>query len=187
MDNPTKKQTAQDRANQIGVTVQTLHNWRRCGVNVWSDDEVKSRLAKIRQLPQGLKPEFMPTAPAATPTITLDADPTQVDIESIIAQIGAATDKHSAQTVKTQIDALVNAYKLREAAGKYVSKTTVEEALIRIGAAVKAACLRLEADLPPMLEGASPAQMQNVIRQKVDEVMTSLSEASSKVWEVEGE
>lgn len=154
-------------------------------MNVNDDDEVRRRVAKQRVLPPGLKAEYMPQSPPVPPVISLDADPTTVDIESIIAQIGAATDKHSAQTVKTQIDALVNAYKLREAAGKYVSKTVVEESLIRIGAAVKAACLRLEADLPPMLEGASPAQMQNVIRQKVDEVMTSLSEAASKVWEVD--
>ena len=177
-----KKIPLKDRANQIGCTVQTLHNWTRCGVNVFDDNEVRSKIAKSRHQPLGLKPEFAPKA--AAPMVPPDADPTAVDIESIIAQIGAATDKHSAQTVKTQIDALVNAYKLREAAGKYVPKSTVEEALIRIGAAVKAACLRLEADLPPMMEGQSPAQMQNTIRQKVDEVMNSLSEATSRVWEV---
>jgi hypothetical protein len=181
MDKPPKKQTAQDRANQIGVSVQTLHNWRRCGVDTMDDEQVKARLAKIRQLPQGINPEFAPKVSA--PIVAPDADPTSVDIESIIAQIAGATDKHSAQTVKTQIDALVNAYKLREAAGKYVSKSIVDEALIRIGAAVKAACLRLEADLPPMLEGQSPAQMQTTIRQKVDEVMNSLADATSKVWQ----
>lgn len=178
---PAKKQTQLERANQIGCTVQTLKNWSRLGVDIWDDDEIRAKVSKLRHLPHELKPEFAPKA--SIPIIPPDSDPTSVDIEAIIGQIGAATDKHSAQTVKTQIDALVNAYKLREAAGKYVPKSTVEEALIRIGAAVKAACLRLEADLPPMLEGASPAQMQNTIRQKVDEVMNALSEAASHVWE----
>jgi hypothetical protein len=87
--------------------------------------------------------------------------------------------------VKTQIDGLLNAYKLREAAGKYVSKDVVREALIKVGTTFKAAVLRMEADLPPMLEGASPAQMQRIIREKVDEVLRALSEESSKVIEDE--
>jgi len=48
---------------------------------------------------------------------------------------------------------------------------------------VKAAIMRMEADLPPMLEGMEPAAMQRTIRGKVDEVMATLADESSKVWE----
>jgi hypothetical protein len=40
----------------------------------------------------------------------------------------------------------------------------------------------MEADLPPMLDGASPATMQRIIREKTDEVMTSLADAANEVW-----
>jgi hypothetical protein len=135
----------------------------------------------MRNIPPTLKTEFMPKLAAK-----IEApgdDPTQIDIEAIIRQLSNVTDKHQAQTVKIQIDGLLNAYKLREAAGKYVAKAMVDEALIRIAAAVKAAILRMEADLPPQLEGCDPPAMQRIIRGKVDEIMGMLSESTAKIWE----
>ena len=161
--------------------MQCLTNWSRCGVDVFSDDEIRAKLARIRNIPPTLKPEWMPQVAMVAATPPSD-DPTEIDIEAIISQLASVTDKHQAQTVKTQIDGLLNAYKLREAAGKYVARAKVEEDLIRIGAAVKGSVLRMEADLPPMLEGMTPAQMQVTIRQKVDEVLTTLSEATSEIW-----
>jgi hypothetical protein len=179
-----KKASALDRAAEIGVSIPTLNSWKRCGVNIHSDKEVRLRIGRMRSIPPTLKPEFMPQLPAK-----IEApgdDPTQIDIESIIQQLSNVADKHQAQTVKIQIDGLLNAYKLREAAGKYVAKAMVDEALIRIAAAVKAAILRMEADLPPQLEGCDPPAMQRIIRGKVDEIMTLLSESTSKIWETDG-
>lgn len=188
---PSRKQpkqkpqrTALDRAAEIGVSIPTLNSWKRCGVDTDDDEQVRQRIARMRNIPPTLKPEWLPKIadPIQAPG---EEDPTSIDIEAIIRQLSAVTDKHQAQTVKLQIDGLLNAYKLREAAGKYVSKATVDEALIRIAAAVKAAVLRMEADLPPMLEGMDPAAMQRVIRGKVDEVMTMLSDEAAKIWQTD--
>ena len=178
------QRTALDRAAEIGVSIPTLNSWKRCGVNVDDDEQVRQRIARMRNIPPTLKPEWLPKIadPIQAPG---EEDPTSIDIEAIIRQLSAVTDKHQAQTVKLQIDGLLNAYKLREAAGKYVAKVTVDEALIRIAAAVKAAVLRMEADLPPMLEGMDPAAMQRVIRGKVDEVMTMLSDEAAKIWQTD--
>ena len=173
--------TRRERAVQIGVSSQTLTSWGKHGVDVFNDTELRAKISRMHNLPPGLKPEWMPqVAPAVAPAP--GDDPTQIDIESIIGQLANVTDKHQAQTIKIQIDGLLNAYKLREAAGKYVARAKVEEDLIRIGAAVKGAVLRMEADLPPMLEGMTPAKMQKVIRQKVDEVLSTLSDASAEIW-----
>ena len=169
-----------DRAAQIGISMPTLNSWTRCGVDVFKDDEVRKRISKMRNLPPDLKPEWHPQI--AQPINPPGEDPTQIDIEQIIHQLSNVTDKHQAQTVKIQIDGLLNAYKLREAAGRYVSKTTVEESLIRIGATFKAALLRMEADLPPALEGMDPAAMQQTIRGKIDEVLRTLSDEYGKVY-----
>ena len=176
------KQTALARAAEIGVSIPTLNSWKRCGVDIHDDAQVRAKLARMRNLPPTLKPDWHPTVAASMPAPPAD-DPTQIDIEAIIRQLASVADKHQAQTVKTQIDGLLNAYKLREAAGKYVSKATVDTALVRIAAAVKAAILRMEADLPPQLEGADPPTMQRIIRGKVDEVMSLLSDETSKIWE----
>jgi hypothetical protein len=182
---PAKAQTRQARAAEIGVSMNALSSWQRCGVDVFDDDQVRAKIAKMRNLPPDLKPEWHPKM--AEPIQPPGDDPTQIDIEQIIGQLSAVTDKHQAQTVKLQIDGLLNAYKLREAAGRYVARAMVEEALIRIAAAVKAAVRRMEADLPPMLEGADPAGMQRIIREKVDEVMTTLSDATAEVWKHEND
>jgi hypothetical protein len=173
--------TRRERAAQIGVSMQSLSNWGRCGVDVMDDEQVRAKLSRMRNIPPTIKPEWSPAIAPANPASVGD-DPTQIDIEAIISNLSIATDKHQASMVKTQIDGLLNAYKLREAAGKYVARAKVEESLVRIAAAVKASILRMEADLPPMLEGMTPAKMQKVIRQKVDEVLVNLSEASSEVW-----
>jgi hypothetical protein len=149
-------------------------------VDVFDDGAVRKKIAKLRNLPPDLKPEWHPKM--AEPIIPPGDDPTQIDIESIINQLASVTDKHQAQTVKLQIDGLLNAYKLREAAGKYVAKSTVEESLIRIGATFKAALLRMEADLPPTLEGMEPAAMKEAIRGKVDEVLRTLTDEYQKVY-----
>jgi hypothetical protein len=169
------------RAADIGVSIQCLSNWERCGVDVFDDEQIRAKISRLRNIPPTLKPEWHPKVLAAVAPANTD-DPTTIDIEAIISQLAGVTDKHQAQTVKIQIDGLLNAYKLREAAGKYVSRAKVEEDLIRIGAAVKGSLLRMEADLPPMLEGMTPAKMQKTIRQKVDEVLSTLSDASSSIW-----
>ena len=183
MKKPAKKQQGRTaRAAQIGVSVQTLSNWSRCGVDVFDDEQIRAKLARIRNLPPTLKHEWHPGTREPLGDNLPEDDPTQINIETIIARLSSVTDKHQAQTIKLQIDGLINAYKLREAAGKYVSRTKVEEDLIRIGAAVKGSILRMEADLPPMLEGMTPAQMQKVIREKTEEILASLSDASSEIW-----
>lgn len=180
MPSKPKKQTRLDRAAQVGVSIPTLDSWSRCGVNIFDDDEVRKKISKMRSLPPDLKPEFKPKIDQ--PIVTPNEDPTQIDIEHIIQQLSNVTDKHQAQTVKIQIDGLLNAYKLREAAGRYVSKTTVEESLIRIGATFKAALLRMEADLPPALEGMNPAAMQQTIREKVDDVLRTLTDQYESIY-----
>ena len=179
MKPPAKKQTKNARAAEIGVSVETLSGFARGGTDIFDDAQIRAKLARMRNAPPNLKPGWLPQV---NPLTEPGDDPTQIDIEAIIGRLSGVTDKHQAQTIKLQIDGLINAYKLREAAGKYVSRTKVEEDLIRIGAAVKGAILRMEADLPPMLEGMNPAQMQKVIREKTEEILNALSDASHDIW-----
>ena len=109
------------------------------------------------------------------------------DIEDLIRQLQSAADYDVARKLKTQIDGLKSAYQLREAAGSYVSLGVIEEAVTRICSSVKGSIMRLEADLPPMLEGLSPARMQQIIRQKIDETLTLLSDEVARIGQDDAE
>jgi len=174
-----KKQTRNQRSAQIGISIQTLGNWERGGVDVWDDAQVKDKISRCRNLPKTLKDEWKPV-PATTPP----SDPIESSdhTERLISELAHCTDKHDAQRIKTQIDGLVNAFKLREAAGSYVSRATVDEKMLRIGAAVKAATIRFEADIPPMVFGLSMEDCQKVVRDKCGEVLRLLSEKNSEFW-----
>lgn len=175
------KKTKLERCAEIGVSMPCLNNWERCGVDVFDDEQVKTRISKMRNLPPELKPEFHPKVKPSAPAFDGE-EPTTIDIEEIIARLSSCDDKHQAQTIKLQIDGLLNAYKLREAAGRYVSKVVVDESLIRIGAVFKSSLMRMEADLPQMMEGMNPAKMQEVIRDKVDEVLRMMEDEYLKVY-----
>ncbi len=105
------------------------------------------------------------------------------ELEELVQQVKAARTYNDARTLKVQIDALRSGYALEVDQNKYCSVAEVDEAMLRIGAAVKAAIMRMEADLPQALEGMTPAAMQKVIRGKVDEVLTMLSQEGERVWE----
>ena len=72
---------------------------------------------------------------------------------------------------------------LKMAKGDAVDIAEVEDAFSAIGAAIKGAVSRMEADLPPMLEGLPPSKMQTIIRDKCDEILALLEDQASKVWQ----
>lgn len=150
---------------------------------MWNDDQVKAKIRKCRNLPTNLKPEFLPTLSDGDQQQQLD-DVAEIDIERLQLDMANATDKVEAQTIELKIRGLINAYKLQEAAGHYISRSKVNEAMIRVGSLFKAAIKRLEADLPPMLEGASPEAMQRMIGEKADEVLRAMQEEYQKMEDI---
>lgn len=162
------KVTRLARAAEIGVSIPTLDSWSRCGVDVFDDDQVRKRISRMRSLPPELKPEWLPQ------TVPADVEPMDGSIDGLVAELHACTDKHQAQTIKTKIDGLINAYKLRAAAGEYISRSDHHEVMVRTGATFKAAVTAMESELPPMLHGADMPSMQRTIREKADEILRSL-------------
>lgn len=67
--------------------------------------------------------------------------------------------------------------------GKYIPAVKVREDLIRIGSALKAGLMRMEAELPPLLDGMTPAKMQKTIRQHLDEILTRFSDATNELYQ----
>lgn len=66
--------------------------------------------------------------------------------------------------------------------GKYVQAATVREDLLRIGAAIKGGILRMESELPPILDGQTPAQMQKTIRAYLDGILSQFSNLTAELY-----
>ena len=67
--------------------------------------------------------------------------------------------------------------------GELVPKSAQAEAFEMIGVLTKTMLQRLEAELPPILEGMSPAQMVTLIRDKGREILEETSHAKERTTE----
>lgn len=181
-------QTVSDRAREVGVSVRTLHAWKASGIDIFNDDDVRGHLGTLRMTPPNLTAAFTPqrapkptSAPASV--VPEDFDPTENNedgenpvIDALVRRLQARDISYAdARTIKMQVDGMRAAVQLQADMGKLISLQEVREVAMRIGAGVKAAIMRFQADLPPMLEGLPPAKMQKIIQEKGDEVLRWLS------------
>lgn len=104
-----------------------------------------------------------------------------VELEGLIQQVKSARTYNDARTLKLQIEALRSGYALTVEQERYCSIPEIMDAMTGIAATVRSAIMRMEADLPPMLEGMDAPTMQRTIRQKVDEIMQTIHEAGEKM------
>jgi hypothetical protein len=58
----------------------------------------------------------------------------------------------------------------------------VQNAFYKLGAVMRAGIMRLQADLPPVLEGRTPAEMAKRIGEAADKLLTELSSNAAEVW-----
>lgn len=89
------------------------------------------------------------------------------ELEELVRQVKAARTYNDARTLKVQIDALRAGYALEVEQERYCSIMQIEDGLEGIAAVVRNALKRLEADLPPMLDGLDAAQMKGIISSKI--------------------
>jgi transcriptional regulator with XRE-family HTH domain len=96
---------------------------------------------------------------------------------------GASGSMTEVRLRKLTAEAELRELELSRLRGEVISFREVEEAVVRIGAAVRAAVTRLEADLPQALEGLDAPAMQRTIRAAVDLILADLSERGGELTE----
>jgi len=94
---------------------------------------------------------------------------------------GASGSMSEVRLRKLTAEAELRELELEKQRGEVISFREVEEAVMRIGAAVRAAVMRLEADLPQALEGLDAPAMQRTIRAAVDLILTDLSDRGAEI------
>ena len=164
------------RALAIGVTVATLAHWENDGCNIEDDNSVKSHVAKLQRRPKTINPEYFTTPEQAEET---------PDIAFLKTALFRTMDEKEARRIKTQIDGLLSAQKLEVLNESYISMIDVKAAFTRLGSIIRAGTLRMQADLPPALEGQSPSRMAKIIGESAEKILTELSLTESELWQAD--
>jgi phage terminase Nu1 subunit (DNA packaging protein) len=131
-----------------GVARSTIYEWLREGKNVKDEVAIRRYLATRHN------------------TRSVEGEGAQELRERKLAAEAELREVQAArETLKLEVDR-----------GNLIGVADVAEAQTRIAAVVKAQLQRLEGDLPPMLEGCNAVQIQTILRDKIAEVLKTLSE-----------
>jgi transposase-like protein len=91
-------------------------------------------------------------------------------------------DMATARLRKLTAEASRQELALQREQGEVVPVSEVLEAFAMLGAVVRAATMRLVANLPQMLEGVTPAQAQHIIRDQASSVLEALADKEDSLW-----
>jgi phage terminase Nu1 subunit (DNA packaging protein) len=103
------------------------------------------------------------------------------ELAELVRQVKAARTYNDARTLKVQIDALRAGYALECEQERYCSMAQIEDGMDGIAAVVRNAIKRMEADLPPMLDGLDAAAMKTIIAEKSAEVIQIIYDEGERI------
>ena len=103
------------------------------------------------------------------------------ELAELVRQVKAARTYNDARTLKVQIDALRAGYALEVEQERYCSMMQIEDGMDGIAAVVRNSIKRLEADLPPMLEGLDAAGMKRIISEKTAIVIQTIYDEGQRI------
>ena len=114
--------------------------------------------------------------PEENPIVTpeLNNSDTAQQIKMLEAQALAAKDYDDSRFIRTKIQSLKELLQLQILAGDYEHKDIIAEDYTKIGHGIKAAAMKLQADLPGTLEGLTAAQMKPRIRESALHMLAEL-------------
>ena len=113
-----------------------------------------------------------------------------IDIYSDEAMTHRTARKHKAsgeemfqaRLKKLQAEARSATLKAAQLEGTLIDLAEAKAATTRIGAVTKCLLLRMQADLPPALEGQTASRMSAIIGQAVEAILTQLSDPEGVPW-----
>lgn len=103
------------------------------------------------------------------------------ELAELVRQVKAARTYNDARTLKVQIDALRAGYALEVEQERYCSIAQIEDGMDGIAAVVRNAIKRMEADLPPMLEGLEASAMKRMIAEKSAQVIQIIYDEGERI------
>lgn len=109
-------------------------------------------------------------------------DPTAMSERAARKHAGGGSEMHAARLRKLKAEAKSAELKAGELEGRLIALDEVEACFVRIGTVTKSLLIRLQADLPPMLEGQTPSRMQTIIAEAVNSILMQMSDPDAASW-----
>jgi hypothetical protein len=166
----TLAQAAARLTQELGgpVTPRQVQLWRGKQYPVDDASALRVRLSNQERVPKWLReastPQAKPSIQPLPPGDDLSPEALDARLRVLQASLLATTDYESARTIRTQIAALRDVFRIQKERGIYVLMAEVHAAARHAGNASKQKWEKLEDDLPPLLEGKEAAQMKTIIR-----------------------
>lgn len=104
-------------------------------------------------------------------------------LEEMEQAIRRATNIDEVKILKEKVLALKGIVAVQVEIGEYIPKGQARESTTRIVSAARGELLKLVADLPPRLAGLSEAPAQKILREEIINVLTRLSDETSKLYQ----
>jgi phage terminase Nu1 subunit (DNA packaging protein) len=92
-------------------------------------------------------------------------------------------DRESLLCEKLTIEIECKKLELKKLEESTIDMIDVQNAFYKLGAVIRAGLLRMQADLPPALEGQSPSRMANIIGEAAETLLNELSEREAELWQ----
>jgi phage terminase Nu1 subunit (DNA packaging protein) len=142
----------------FNITRKSIAQWRREGrEGVPAKEHGMENLTKWR--------EFFASNPDAG---FFDGKPRQ-DRESLLCE-------------KLTIEIECKKLELKKLEESTIDMVDVQNAFYKLGSVIRAGLLRMQADLPPALEGQSPSRMAKIIGEAAETLLNELSEREAELW-----
>jgi len=94
-------------------------------------------------------------------------------------------DRESLLCEKLTVEIECKKIELKKLEDTCIDMVDVQNAFYKLGSVIRAGLLRMQADLPPALEGQSPNRMAKIIGESSEKLLTELSETESELWLVD--
>ena len=172
------KRTIQDLCDKHGITKSQWQAAKTAGINTWNDKEMGGWLATRR--PRIAKDAKLDGDDPLT--IAPDSTPEQA-IEQIERRLMFSVDHTEIKILSDKLKGLMQAVKIRSETRELVSRGEMQNSATRVHSAARAELLKLASDIPPRLEGLGAAKMQTILKTAITEILTRLSNESSKCFE----
>jgi len=169
------KRTYKDICGIHNITRAICDYAKAEGVNPFNDAEMSKWVAARRKKNDSkANSQTVPTAE--------DSEGKPLTLEQLEVELSAAPTPQIAQMRKIQISGLREGLKFRQERSELIPLGEVKERDTRIANAVRAACIKLENDLPPKGVGLDEAGMQKAFRPVIRQILMDLADGQSEFW-----
>lgn len=163
--------TIADACRKRGIDRKDWDEAKRQGIDPWDVQQMENWLGSRRKR---IKPNA--SIPDDTPAAEADS------VEAIRDELAKSKDYETVKILSEKLKGLQVALRVQRESRELVPVGEVRQSMTRVTSAARAEILKLAADMPPRLEGLDAAAMQKILRDAIHEILTRLSDETSKLY-----